>query len=50
MMFWLKTLRDSNVRAAKDRDKRFQSRLAASFSVIDYYQVFFDSRFHLKFT
>ena len=29
--FWLKTLRDSKVKAAKDRGKRFQSRLAASF-------------------
>ena len=29
--FWLKTLRDSKVKAARDRGERFQSRLAASF-------------------
>ena len=31
---WLKTLRNSKVRAAKDHGKKFQSRLAASFSGI----------------
>ena len=34
LIFWLKTLRDSKVRAAKDHGKKFQNRLAASFSVI----------------
>ena len=30
--FWFKTLRDSKARAAKDHDKKFRSKLAASFS------------------
>ena len=32
MIFWLKTLRDGKVRAAKDQGKKFRSRLAASFN------------------
>ena len=34
MIFWLKTLRDNKVRAAKDDGRKFENRLAASFSGI----------------
>ena len=37
--FCLKTLRDNKVKAAKDHSKKFQSRLAASFSGIAHYFV-----------